>query len=180
MGVWGRLSDNTLDFKSAPGRVYAPLAAIVGYAPHVLYVYFSHTFPADWRSFLLLLCCPPPPPPLRPHPVVVVSFCWRCCSLSLRCPRGPRLWMLMWMWMRLCGSFCCCQPWCSPTWASSLSACACCGSPALRCFYSTVDCLKCKFALIIPWQATSATASLQQQRSRRHPLTPKQGPQHER
>lgn len=117
--------------------------------------------------------------------VVVVSFCWRCCSLSLPCP-PPRLWMLMWMWMRLCGSFCCCQPWCSPTWASSLSACACCGSPALRCFYSTVDCLKCKFALIIPWQATSATASLQQQRSRRrrrhrrHPLTPKQGPQHER
>lgn len=61
--MWGRLSDNTLDFKSAPGRVYAPLAAIVGYAPHVLYVYFSHTFPADWRSFLL--CCPPP---LHPHP----------------------------------------------------------------------------------------------------------------
>lgn len=66
-GGVGRLSDNTLDFKSAPGRVYAPLAAIVGYAPHVLYVYFSHTFPADWRSFLLLLCCPPPTP-LRRHP----------------------------------------------------------------------------------------------------------------
>lgn len=59
------MSDNTLDFKSAPGRVYAPLAAIVGYAPHVFYVYFSHTFPADWRSFLLLLCCPPP---RHPHP----------------------------------------------------------------------------------------------------------------
>lgn len=181
-GVWGRLSDNTLDFKSAPGRVYAPLAAIVGYAPHVLYVYFSHTFPADWRSFLLLLCCPPPP--LRPHPVVVVSFCWRCCSLSLRCPP-------------VCGCWCGCGCGCVVPSAvvnhgvvlpgRVLSACACCGSPALRCFYSTVDCLKCKFALIIPWQATSATASLQQQRSRRrrprhrrHPLTPKQGPQHER
>lgn len=56
---------------------------------------------------------------------IVVSFCWRCCSLSLRCAArvAPRLWMLMWMWMRLCGSFCCCQPWCSPTWASSLCLC---------------------------------------------------------
>lgn len=116
------------------------------------------------------------PIPSSSFPFVDVAARCRCAA--------PRLWMLMWMWMRLCGSFCCCQPWCSPTCASSLSACACCGSPALRCFYSTVDCLKCKFALIIPWQATSATASLQQQRSRRrhrrHPLTPKQGPQHER
>lgn len=51
---------------------------------------------------------------------VVVSFCWRSCSLSLLCLR-PRPWMLM--WMRLCGSFCCCQAWCSPTWASSLCLC---------------------------------------------------------
>lgn len=109
-GVWGRLSDNTLDFKSAPGRVYAPLAAIVGYAPHVLYVYFSHTFPADWRSFLLLLCCPPP---LHPHPRRRRRFLLLTLLLAVAA-LPPRLWMLMWMWMRLCGSFCCCQPWCSP------------------------------------------------------------------
>lgn len=171
------MSDNTLDFKSAPGRVYAPLAAIVGYAPQVLYVYFSHTFPADWRSFLLLLCCPPP---LRPHPrrrFLLLTFLLAVAAL----PAPPPV--------RGCGCGCV-----VPSAVVKrgvvlpgrvLSACACCGSPALRCFYSTVDCLKCKFALIIPWQATSATASLQQQqrsrrRHRRHPLTPKQGPQHER
>lgn len=88
--MWGRLSDNTLDFKSAPGRVYAPLAAIVGDAPHVLYVYFSHTFPADWRSFLLLLCCPPPTP-LRRHPrrrrFLLLTLL--LAVAALRCPRAP-------------------------------------------------------------------------------------------
>jgi len=130
------LPDNTLDFKSAPGRVAAThshcwLCSILYIYKYVCMYIFSHTFPADWR------CCVPLFPPFVD--VALHGSEWEC-----GCGCG-------------CGCFCCCC-WCCCCW-STWARCSCCGSPVLRCF-SSVDCLKCKFVLIIPWQASTAAASV--------------------